>query len=81
MTGILYCLAKNPDKQEELRKELVAVMPEKDSPLTPDNLKNLPYLRAVIKEGLRLYPATSGNARKTVNDVVLQGYQVPKGVS
>ena len=76
----MYCLAKNPDKQAKLREELMKILPEKKSSLTPENMKNMPYLRAVIKESIRLYPAVVGNARKTGQDIVLQGYRVPKGV-
>uniref|UniRef100_A0A1Q3FR33 Putative cytochrome p450 12a4 mitochondrial n=1 Tax=Culex tarsalis TaxID=7177 RepID=A0A1Q3FR33_CULTA len=78
-SGILYCLAKNPDKQARLREELRTILPNKDSPLTPDNMRNLPYLRACIKEGLRMYPPVAGNVRQTGKDIVLQGYQIPKG--
>lgn len=77
--GILYCLAKNQDKQQLLREELRRILPNKDDPLTPDKMRNMPYLRAVIKEGIRLYPPTSGNLRKISDDLVLSGYQVPKG--
>lgn len=80
-SGILYCLAKNPEKQAKLREELRAILPNKDSPLTPENMKNLPYLRACIKEGLRMYPPVAGNVRQAGKDIVLQGYQIPKGVS
>jgi cytochrome P450 family 12 len=52
-TGILYCLAKNPDKQEKLREEVLKVMPDKSTPLTAEALNNMPYLRAVVKEGIR----------------------------
>uniref|UniRef100_A0A182XZZ7 Uncharacterized protein n=2 Tax=Anopheles stephensi TaxID=30069 RepID=A0A182XZZ7_ANOST len=76
--GLLYCLAKNPDKQTRLREELRAILPSKDSPLIPDNMRNLPYLRACIKEGLRLYQPTPANVRKVGHNIVLQGYQVPK---
>uniref|UniRef100_A0A182IJQ1 Uncharacterized protein n=1 Tax=Anopheles atroparvus TaxID=41427 RepID=A0A182IJQ1_ANOAO len=77
-TGILYCLAKNPDKQAKLREELRTIMPKKDSPLTPENMRNLPYLRACIKEGLRLIQPIAGNIRATGRDIVLQGYRIPK---
>ncbi|KXJ81215.1 hypothetical protein RP20_CCG021013 [Aedes albopictus] len=56
ITGILYYLATNPEKQTKLREELRSILPQKDSPLTPDNMQNLPYLRACIKEGMRLFP-------------------------
>lgn len=79
-TGILYLLATNPDKQAKLREELRTVLPKKDSPLTPENMRNLPYLRACIKEGLRLCPPAAGNVRAAGKDMVLQGYQIPKGV-
>jgi cytochrome P450 family 12 len=42
-------------------------------------MKNLPYLRAVIKEAIRLYPPTVGTVRELTKDLVLSGYQVPKG--
>lgn len=80
-TGILYCLALNPDKQEKLRQELRTILPKKDSPLTPENMQDLPYLRACIKEGLRVCPPLAGTARAVGKDIVLQGYQIPKGVT
>lgn len=81
MTGILYCLAKNPEKQKILREELKRILPNKDSKLTSDSLTNIPYLRAVMKEGMRLYPPTAGNVRKIGQDLVVAGYQIPKGVN
>uniref|UniRef100_A0A182M3X7 Cytochrome P450 n=1 Tax=Anopheles culicifacies TaxID=139723 RepID=A0A182M3X7_9DIPT len=76
--GILYCLAKHPDKQARLREELRTIMPSKDTPLTASMMSNLPYLRACIKEGIRLFPPTAGNFRATGRDMVLQGYRIPK---
>lgn len=81
MVGVLYSLAKNPDKQAKLRDELRTILPNKDSPLTPDNMRNLPYLRACIKEGMRLVSPISGNIRAAGKDLVMQGYRIPKGVS
>ena len=77
--AVFYCLAKNQDKQEKLREESRQILPNKDEQLTPDKMKNMPYLRAVIKEGIRLYPPASGNIRKLSEDLVLSGYKVPKG--
>jgi cytochrome P450 family 12 len=74
-------LAKNPEKQQKLRDELTKVLPEKTSKLTAENMKNLPYLRAVLKEGQRLYPATPGTTRAAGQDLVIQGFQIPKGIN
>lgn len=59
----------------------MSIMPEKNFPLNDDNFKNIPYLRAVIKESIRLHPPAIANGRTLTKDLVIQGYQVPKGVS
>lgn len=55
------------------------LLPQKDSEFNEAVFKNMPYLRACIKESLRVYPLTVGNARTQANDVVISGYRVPKG--
>lgn len=77
----LYFLAKNPEVQENLRKEMRSLMPNKDSPVTKEVLTNASYLRAVIKETTRIAPIAVGNVRQAIKDMVLCGYQIPKGVS
>lgn len=77
--GVLYCLAKNQDKQDLLREELRSILPDKDVALTPDKMRTMPYLRACIKEGMRLYSTTVGNMRRAGQDLVLSGFRVPKG--
>lgn len=77
--GILYCLATNPEKQQKLRDEVNQVLKNSTDPLTSENMKNLPYLRAVIKESLRMYSVTSGNIRRINRDLVLSGFRVPAG--
>jgi cytochrome P450 family 12 len=61
-----------------LRQEILSLLPEKNSRLTVESMKNLPYLRAVRKESFRQFPVAAGNARQLQNDAVLSGYLVPK---
>ncbi|XP_055921318.1 uncharacterized protein LOC129952612 [Eupeodes corollae] len=77
LTGTLFGIAKNPEKQEKLRKEIRSILPKKDSVPTLESMKNLPYLRASIKEGIRLYPIGPGTVRTMPKDIVLNGYQIP----
>nr|AAL48134.1 RH04586p [Drosophila melanogaster] len=78
-TALLLCLAKNPEKQARLREEVMKVLPNKNSEFTEASMKNVPYLRACIKESQRLHPLIVGNARVLARDAVLSGYRVPAG--
>lgn len=56
------------------------ILPSKDTLLTPENMKNMPYLRGCMKEAMRLFPIVNGNIRKITKDIVISGYQVPANV-
>lgn len=77
--SLLYYLATNPRAQEKLHEEVKAVLPDKDLPVTLDTLKHIPYLKACLKESLRLAPIALGTLRTVQNDMVMGGYKVPKG--
>ncbi|KAG5674776.1 hypothetical protein PVAND_004726 [Polypedilum vanderplanki] len=77
--GVLYCLAKNPEKQEKLRQEILKIFPNKDEPIDARKMANMPYIRSCIKEALRLFPPVSGTSRTIAKDLVLSGYQIPAG--
>lgn len=77
--SLLYLLAQHPDKQEKLRQEIFRILPNKVDLLTSEKLKNLPYLRACMKEQQRILPVASANVRVAANDIVLQGFKIPKG--
>ncbi|XP_045500480.1 cytochrome P450 CYP12A2-like [Colias croceus] len=62
----LYLLANNPEKQNKLREELLS-----DS-------ERRPYLKACIKESMRMLPVVMGNIRKISKDYNLLGYKIPK---
>lgn len=81
LSAALYFLAANPEAQKKLRAELMTFMPEKHSDVSKDILMKASYLKAVIKETTRLSPVAVGNVRTTQKDMVLSGYQIPKGVS
>ncbi|KAL0937232.1 cytochrome p450 pisatin [Colletotrichum truncatum] len=60
LSGIMYNLLKNPHAMQKLRKELddAVANGSVSSPITFKESQALPYLQAVIKEGLRMHPAT-----------------------
>lgn len=71
-----YNLAKNPEVQDKLRKELMDALPDKHSRLSERRCR-MPYLQLVIKETLRVNPIAVGTGRIAPCDLVLGGYQVP----
>ncbi|XP_016974313.1 probable cytochrome P450 12d1 proximal, mitochondrial [Drosophila rhopaloa] len=81
LSAVLLCLSKNPEKQVKLREELLRIMPTKDTLLNEETMKDMPYLRAVIKEAMRYYPNGIGTLRACPNDVTLSGYNIPKGTT
>ncbi|XP_013779180.1 cytochrome P450 315a1, mitochondrial-like [Limulus polyphemus] len=74
----LYMLAKNPKFQERLVEELNGVVPSGEV-VGEYHLQNLRFLKAVIKETLRLYPVAPFLTRTLSQDVVLNGYEIPAG--
>ncbi|CAH2063616.1 unnamed protein product, partial [Iphiclides podalirius] len=63
---IFYLLAKNPEKQIKLREDLRSTSDRKL------------YLKACIKEAMRLLPVGFGNLRETSQEYNLLGYKIPK---
>ncbi|KAM3319609.1 cytochrome 89A2 [Capsicum chacoense] len=81
---IMANLVKNPTIQEKLYQEIASVVGEKQSKLTEEvveeeNLHKMPYLKAVILEGLRRHPPGHFVLPHMVTeDVELNGYVIPK---
>ncbi|KAL4713975.1 hypothetical protein ACJJTC_005606 [Scirpophaga incertulas] len=65
--GVLYHLATNQLSQEKVRQEIREGISSR-------------YLKASIKESLRLLPVLSANLRETSRDHIVGGYHIPKGV-
>lgn len=75
----IYQLSQNPDKQQKLYEELQQILPETNSLVSASVQQQMPYLKACIKETLRMYPVIIGNGRSLQSDTVISGYNVPKG--
>ncbi|XP_073962347.1 cytochrome P450 CYP12A2-like isoform X1 [Choristoneura fumiferana] len=65
----LYLLAKNPEKQMKLRQEVLNKQDQRA------------YLRACLKESMRMMPVVTGNARVTTKEYNIMGYKIPKDVT
>uniref|UniRef100_A0A8D2JI78 Cytochrome P450 family 27 subfamily C member 1 n=1 Tax=Varanus komodoensis TaxID=61221 RepID=A0A8D2JI78_VARKO len=73
-----YLLAKHPEVQHSIYKEIVSNLGKDEVPDAQD-IPNLPMVRALLKETLRLFPVLPGNGRVTQKDMILGGYLIPKG--
>nr|QLI62175.1 cytochrome P450 26 [Streltzoviella insularis] len=62
----LYLLATNQEKQNKLREEVTSTHDKRS------------YLKACIKESLRMMPVVSGNLRQTTKEYNILGYRIPK---
>lgn len=80
MANLLYYLAKSPERQEKLRDEIKNLPLDVNGKLTPSSFLKAPYLRACLKEVMRLAPIVPGTARAAGKDLILKGYHIPKGV-
>ncbi|KAF8130331.1 cytochrome P450 [Boletus edulis] len=82
---ILLELARNPKMQSMLRDEIrrtEAITRERGSPhLTVTDLEAMPYLNAVLKEGLRFHPIGTSSMRMARDDDILPLSKPVLGVS
>lgn len=80
--SILYVyLARNPEVVTKMREELSAR--QFSNPPKWEEVRSLPYLEAVIKEAMRLFPVSQWGHDRTVppEGVTVAGYFVPGGTT
>ncbi|KAJ3575687.1 hypothetical protein NPX13_g3950 [Xylaria arbuscula] len=77
------CLLTNPSAYSTLQREVDTVLATRKlgSPVADFEAKKMPYLQAVIKEGLRCYPPVLGLGSKQVPEGgdIINGHYVPEG--
>ena len=78
LCSIIYALGKYPEWQERLRAEYRAIGKEQ---LDYDDLSQLDDTKLVFKEALRMYPPVPAIPRRTIKDMELFGYHIPKNTA
>lgn len=83
MTAVMYFLIKNPSVLAKLRAELVAAAIQDNSIPSSDIVNKGPYLAAVIKESMHLYPSTTWPTERSVpaGGRTIAGRFLPEGTS
>lgn len=80
LSWAFYELSRYPDKFAKLRQEVLDKVGRTRTP-TYDDLKGMVYLRHVLNETLRLYPAVPYNLRTALEDTTIPGKSGKPGVS
>jgi cytochrome P450 len=78
LSGITYYLCRDPVAYQKLTAEIRAAFTTFDE-INGRATEQLPYLRAVIDEGLRLYPPIAAGLPRISPGEVVDGYFIPKG--
>ncbi|KIW92108.1 uncharacterized protein Z519_07092 [Cladophialophora bantiana CBS 173.52] len=74
LTYLIYSLSRDPKRQDRLRQEL-QICNE-----TLNDLKDLPFLNAVIKETMRVYPTIMSTLPRVLDEpLTVDKYVLPKG--
>ena len=77
LSWALYLCAFDTDVQDTARAEAQTVLGDRAA--TADDIAALPYIRQIIDETLRLYPAGGFLSRTALADDVLLGHQIKAG--
>ncbi|KAM0242594.1 hypothetical protein ACHAPO_001016 [Fusarium lateritium] len=78
LSWTLYELGRHPNAVKRLRSEILSALGTERTP-TYEDLKSMSYLKAVLNETLRLYPAVPFNVRLALKDTTLPRGGGPDG--
>ncbi|GLD99588.1 hypothetical protein PINS_up008314 [Pythium insidiosum] len=74
LSWFFVCIARHPDVVAKIRDEIDACLSDRktdDTPFTPEQVQQLVYLEAALRETLRLYPPVPLNPKQLAKDVVM----------
>ncbi|RXG69178.1 cytochrome P450 4V2, partial [Armadillidium vulgare] len=77
----LYLLGQHPEIQNKAYEEIESIFGSSDRDATSSDIREMKYLECCIKESLRLFPSVPAFGRELNEDVIIEGYTVPKGTS
>lgn len=80
ITSMVWLLAKNPEWQDRLREEMLAVSPA-GAGVGHNALGDLVLTEMAFKESLRLIPPVPSIPRRALRDFEFGGYRIPAGTS
>lgn len=78
LSGIAYFLSKHDHCMAELQKEVTSSFSSYDE-INGDATGRLPYLNAVIEEGLRMYPPVAFGVPRVCPGAMVSGHYIPPG--
>ncbi|KAF2492614.1 putative cytochrome P450, partial [Lophium mytilinum] len=78
LAAVTYYLLKNPHAYQKLQDEVRSAFNSYDD-INATSAQRLPYLQAVISEGLRIYPPGSQGFPRVSPGLEVDGFWVPKG--
>ncbi|XP_034023443.1 1,25-dihydroxyvitamin D(3) 24-hydroxylase, mitochondrial [Thalassophryne amazonica] len=78
MLWFIFNMSRNPGAQRKLLEEIREVVPPDQDPCG-HHIKSMPYLKACLKESMRLSPSVPFTSRTLDKDTVLGDYTIPKG--
>ncbi len=79
LSWLFHCVDENPEVEQKLWDESNTVLNGNNPSL--DDLRQLDYTRMVVDETLRLYPPAWIIGRCALEEDVIGGYRIPKGVN
>ncbi|XP_030024613.2 cytochrome P450 4V2-like [Manduca sexta] len=80
LTNTLMCLGTYPEAQERVHEDIQTVFGDTDRDVEKEDLSQLLYSEAVIKETLRLYPPGDFLLRYCDKEVQLSNYRMPANI-